>query len=497
VPERGPRAAIAFALATLALALLLTPAALGRGDAAELTLALALAGVPHPTGYPLYVLAGSPFVNALHAAGVSWVRAAAAFSALGAALAAGLLVALGGRLRARAAAREAAPRASLAFALPAALLVLNPVWLEAATMAEVYTWWYAWVALAALLALANLRAIESRGEPPSGRAALAWGLLCGAGLLQHAASVCFVVPLTIALAWAAWRARAARPAHAAGFALGFVVALGADALIAWRAWHPARYQWPLDPSLHAVLSHVSAAAYRAYLGGFAPGPEDRARLAGAILPLLVPGLVVTTVCALRCGERALRAALLALLAGAGLLIAFLLAYRVPDPAMTFVPALMIALLGAAPAFAALERRVPRAAAAALLLAALAVAGATSVRAARAENRARENAEARIRRAWERIPYERAIVLWWDDDCTRLKLYQLLGGEKPGLYVESPNRLTWPAVRRDFERRFGFDPFEGFAVRRPEDVGRLPDHLRGRAPLPVLDFVSVLDWGPAP
>src|SRR6516162_1282939 len=81
-----------------ALDLALAPPVSGPKDAAEFTLVLAFGGVAHPTGYPLYVLLGHPFVQALHAAGASWAYAANAWSAVGGGVAAGLLHALAARL---------------------------------------------------------------------------------------------------------------------------------------------------------------------------------------------------------------------------------------------------------------------------------------------------------------------------------------------------------------------------------------------------------------
>ena len=57
----------AAALAALAWGLLMAPRGYAEGDASEFTLALALAGVPHPTGYPLYTLAGHLATHLLHA----------------------------------------------------------------------------------------------------------------------------------------------------------------------------------------------------------------------------------------------------------------------------------------------------------------------------------------------------------------------------------------------------------------------------------------------
>ena len=487
------RPALAGGLAALALFLALTPPVLGIGDPAEFTLVLAACGVPHPTGYPLYVLLGSPFVRGLHALGVEWVRAAAAWSALGGAVAAALMVGAGGRMTAR-----AGEARGLAFVVPALLVVLHPVMLEAATEAEVHTWWYAWCAGALLFALGRLRALEdARGAGHAGRWAFAWGALCGAGLAHHAASLLILLPLTVALAIGAARAGALRPPQVAAGVLGALLTLASYGFVAWRAFHPAAFQWPLEPTAASVISHVRGAAYAFYVGGWAPDAAQRALLRTAVFPLLAPGLLGVAWLALRTKGAALRAWWTAMLAAAVLLVAFIVNYGVPDPARYFLPALMIAALAAGQGFGALERRMSRPPALALLAAVVLGAGAWSVRLTLDENRRRALADARIRAAWLAIPFERAIVMWWDDHVNRLKIYQLLGSERPGLYVENPNRLTWPGPRRAFHQRFGFDPFEGFELRERSDVGRLTDHLRGRAPLPVMDFPEVLEIGSEP
>lgn len=517
-PRAGIAAAAAF-LATLLLALLLTPRALGIGDPAEFTLVLAVTGVPHPTGYPLYVMLGSAVTRLLHGLGVDWVRAAAAWSAVGLAAAAALLTATGIRMSTR-----SGRGAGLGWALPAFLFVLHPVALMAATEAEVHTWWYAWCAGAALVTLATLRRIDAARLPaaappargaaarePAGLAALRaaaaarglggaafrWGLLAGAGLAHHAASLAFVIPLGAGLGLAAARARVLRPRHVLLALLGALPALASYGFVAWRAFHPAAYQWPLEPEWRSVLAHLRGAAYTYYVGGgWDPAPADRALIVNAILPLLVPGLVAGLWFAFRMRDP--RGAWLgALLAAAALLALFAASYRVPDPARYFAPAMMVAALAAVPAFAAIERSVSRAIALVLLVAVALSAGAWAARRTVEENRRRVRADVRIREAWLRIPFERAIVTWHDDHVNRLKLYQILGGERPGLYVENPNRLTWPGPRRAFHARFGMDPFEGLGARTREDIARLPDHLRGRTGWPLVDFPEVLEHDPEP
>jgi len=517
--QRHPRApwpALLSALAAAGLFLALMPGVPGIGDSAEFTLALALAGVPHPTGYPLYVLLGHPFVLLLHAAGVGWVAAANAWSALGAAIAVGLYVELarwmmtdgGGNAALAASARPAgsaggtgstagstptgsaaALSPAAAALVPAALLVLNPVWLQAATEAEVYSWWFAWVAGAALFVLGRTRALEAPGAAgPGGRStALAWGFLCGVGLAHHLMAVMFIVPFSIVLAVAFARARRWRASFAGLAALGALPPLAAYAFLAYRAFHPAAAQWPLDASLAAVVRHASGAAYGAYLGRFTPNPAERALLASAVIPFLVPGLVLTAVYALRGPVPAVRGWLLAFLGGAALLVAFIVNYGVPDPAMYFAPALMAGLLVAAPVAAWVARRAPRPLAYALLGAVVLAAASWSLPRALAARARLVTVDRRIRAAWHAIPFERGFVLWQDDHAHRLRIFGLLERDRPGLDVENPNWLTWTAARARFASRFGFDPLAGLVPRTMADVARIPDNIRRQTSLPVADF----------
>jgi len=485
------RLAAACAVAALAGFVLLMPHTPGRGDSAEFTLTLAFGGVAHPTGYPLYVLLGHPFVRLIHGLGVSWVVAAASWSAVGAAVAIGLYVALATRV-ARVAGASGVP-AAVSAVTPALLLALNPVWLAAATEAEVYSWAFAWLAGAALFTVSSLDALEAKGrEAGVGRGAFAWGVLCGLGCAHHVSAVFFIAPFTVAL-WAALRrAGGWRPGLIVPAALGAAVPLASWLFLYDRALHPAIYQWPIDPSIAGVWRHVTAAAYRGYVGGFAPDARNRALILQSIAPLLVPGLVLGALWALRSPGRVLRWTLLAFLGGGTVLVGVVMYYGVPDPATYFVPALMAALLVAQPIVAALARRVG-------LGWALALVGATFV--AGATVAVRERHEARVEltaiddllhRAWHSVPFDRGIVLWTDDYCNRLLVFQLLEKDRPDLVAANPNRLTWPAGRLAFARRTGIDPLAGLDTAAVVDPARIPDNIRRQSAVPVIAFPPLIE-----
>lgn len=136
----------------LLLDLALAPRVMGEGDAAEFTLVLAVAGVPHPPGYPLYTLFGHAFVCALHALGVGWPFAASLWSVAGAAAATLLTAALADHMI-PVGTRLALPARLAVVAAALLAIAANPVFLRAATQAEVYSWQTAWVAGSALAAL--------------------------------------------------------------------------------------------------------------------------------------------------------------------------------------------------------------------------------------------------------------------------------------------------------------------------------------------------------
>jgi len=483
---RDGRVAFAAGAAALVGYGALAPGVPGPGDAAELTLCLAHLSVPHPTGYPLYVLAGRVFGVALTAGGASWPLAANLWSAAGAAVATGLFTRVALAL-ARPAASGAASRWTPAPALAAAaLLATHPVWLAAATTAEVHAWALAWTAGAAWLALS----LAGGGAPaPAARGWALWGLVCGAGLAHHVTSVLFAAPLTAALALRARRAGALRPAHVGAAGAAALVPLSAYVFVALRAFRPAPGQWPLlEPSWASVAAHLAGGPFAArYLGGFAPAADERVLLDATVWPYLAGGL-----CALAAAAAAARATtrapvVTALLAGALLQAGFSLVYAVPDPAAYLLPALACAFLGV-PAAAGAAGALPGAAlAATLALPAAAAPGWTRIHAAR---RARDLAvEARIVELWRTLPIERGVVLWNDDRLAMLELRQRLHGERPRLVLANPAMLTWRAPRAALARVLGADPLAGLALRDERDLARVPAHVAAVTGLPVVDFAA--------
>jgi len=477
-------------LGVFALMALLMPSTPAMGDAAELILALALAGIPHPTGYPLYVMAGTLFVRAAHALGISWVVAANLWSVTGAAVAAAAYTRLVQHLvaaledDARLAAFRGGVRA-VAVAFPVIALALNPVWIDAATGAEVYSWNCALLALGAAFMLGRLRATSAASDAGETHAALAWGLLCGACAAHHVTSLLFVLPMTVALVATLVRAGRWRASLALTGVVASLIPLASYGWIAWRAAHPAPFQWPVEPRWSSWWFHVRAALYTHYLGRFAPTVPEWTLIKGGLLVWILPGMSLGALFALRTTSRPARWGLLALLGGAALQVVFVVSYGVPDAAMYLLPALLASLSVGAPLLLWLARRTSRAvafAAAAGLVLALA---AWSVPRALTERLALARVDAGFRKAWRSIPFERGIVLWADDHYHRFLALQLLEGQRPGLYMENPDMLVWHARREAFRRRFGFDPLEGLSLRTAKDLEEIPTNVRRRAKVPVL------------
>ncbi|HTK30466.1 MAG TPA: DUF2723 domain-containing protein [Candidatus Saccharimonadaceae bacterium] len=499
--------ALGAGVGMFALAALLLPPAPGMGDSAELTLALALAGIPHPTGYPLYVLAGHVFALAVHGLGASWVAASALWSAAGAAVALGAYVRLGQHVlsaledqaRREGRVRDRSVVTWTAVALPALALALNPIWIDSATVAEVYSWHHACLALSAAFMMGWLRRLESIGAPPAPtpaqgarsrlgstelRGAATWGLLCGACGAQHATAVFFVLPMTAALVAGLVRARRWHPSLAFVSFGASLVPLASYGWIAWRALHPAPFQWPVGVGLAALLMHVRGAAYSYLLGRFSPTTAEWVLIRGAILPWALPGLTLGSAFALSSRSTALRWGLLALFAAATIQVAFIVSYGVPDPATYFLPVLMAALLAVTPGTVLLGRRVPAGLLAVIALGIVGAVAAWSVPRAVAQRAELARVDAEFHAAWRAIPFDRGIVLWADDHYHRFVLIQLLEGARPGLYVDNPEMLIWPGRRRAFAKRFGFDPLEGLTFRSEADLGKIPDNIRRRAHVPV-------------
>lgn len=446
--------------------LLLAPPVTGDKDAGEFTLVLATAGVAHPTGYPLFTLLGHAFVEIAHALGASWPFAANAWSALGGGVAMGCFHALAVRLGVLA--EASAPIEWVA--APALLFGLDPIWTQETTLAEVYSWHVAWALGACLIFTSILRVAPdpetSRARRLTMRAAV-WGAWCGVGLAHHVTSVLVAAPLSAAIVIALARARAWRWRFVAAATGAALVPLASYGFIAWRAFHPAAFQWPvLAPTWTSVVAHVTGAQYRSLLGQFAPSPVQRGFLMRYVYPELALGLAALVALAWRAPTARARIVAGAFLAAALLSTAYPFAYGVSDPSSYFLAGLALGMCAIAAAAGVLLRR-GRAMRPAVAVALALMVTAALVPWMRTSLRRREvyvRFETLVHRMWASIPFPRGIVAWSDDMYVRLRAYQLLDHEKPGLAVVNPVLLTHARPREGFIARVGFDPLAGIADR---------------------------------
>jgi hypothetical protein len=291
--------------------------------------------------------------------------------------------------------------------------------------------------------------------------------VCGVGAAHHATSALIAGPLSAGLLVALARRRLLSIRLILVAVAAALIPISTYSIIAWRAWHPALVQWPsLGPSVESVLDHITGHAYHFFLGAFAPGPGNL--LGRAVYPFLFPGLALLLFGAVRAKGWDRRIAWWTLLAAALAVTAFAFRYGVPDPEPYFLPPIALGVAAAGPAAASLARarfmnRALRLGACALAALAIVVLAVPWCKEAAGVRREAIDYEALIRSMWSSIPADTAIVFWRDDRVLRLREYQILGGEKTALYVETPDVLIDDRTRLAFYRRFGFDPLQGLTV----------------------------------
>ncbi|MGH7790236.1 MAG: glycosyltransferase family 117 protein, partial [Candidatus Binatia bacterium] len=175
------------------------------GDSGELVAAVHVLGVPHPTGYPLYVLLGKLWSLAVPLGSIAYRMSL--FSAACAALAGALVYQVGRQL-------ALAPSAALCAAL---LFAFSPSFWGEATVQRVYALNALFVALATLCAVRW----QMRNEP---RWLVATALVCGLGAANHTFMALYAVAFALAaaarVAVLAWRVGPAVAVSQAGVRWG-------------------------------------------------------------------------------------------------------------------------------------------------------------------------------------------------------------------------------------------------------------------------------------
>jgi hypothetical protein len=184
------------------------------GDSGELQFAAWLAGLSHPTGYPLYLITGWLWSHGLDALGLaSPARAMTLLSLLCGALAVGLAYLLAATLiqQSRLDSIPAKPAGRIAALVAALTFAWTPTMWSQAVVTEVYTLHAALVAALLWLALLWRGSAETGffGKNPVSLTALA--LLFGLGLAHHRTTLLLLPVLGVFLAWQApagyWRWR--------------------------------------------------------------------------------------------------------------------------------------------------------------------------------------------------------------------------------------------------------------------------------------------------
>jgi hypothetical protein len=221
---------LALLIFALALALYLRTLAPGLldGDAGEFQTAAWRFGLAHPTGYPLYLLAGGVWQRLLALAGIAPATALNAFSALAGAVTVALLFLLMLRWLPG---NDTIRRSGALFS--AALLAANPTFWSQNLIAEVYTL-HAFLLVLILAAFQRIaqRRIEQPAlgahsvrtpspnlpisqsppiSPPAHRPFVLLAFLVGLSLTHHAMTLLVIPPLLVALTlvdsrwWRSWR----------------------------------------------------------------------------------------------------------------------------------------------------------------------------------------------------------------------------------------------------------------------------------------------------
>lgn len=499
---------LAVALIALVVYLVQSTPVSGDKDSAEFTLVLALNGVAHPTGYPLFTLLGHLFVQFAHTLGATWAYAANAWTALGGGVAIYFLHRLAAELPSPSTRLDRRARFLLG-SLPVALFAFNPIWTYETTLAEVYSWHIAWVLGISLYFVRLVRALASEDDWPPRRlyrSAALWGLLCGLGGAHHATSIFVAAPLSIAVLLALAARRRLSAGLVATVLVFTCVPLLCYGIILWRSTHPAPYQWPtLTPGLGGLLAHMTGKMYQGYLGRFAPSEEQRRFLLWYVYPFLFPGLLLAIVSAARArglGERSLQ---WGLVASALLGTAYAFNYGAYDPSSYFLQPMTLGLVAITPLLGAfvqggaVARRAALACGSLLLIAGL-VLSVPWLRTGQQRAGLYLSFDRLVHEMWLAIPADSGIVFWTNDMYTKLWEYQLLRGEKPGLTAVHGLTIYTEPVRLPFIRRYGFDPVAGIRLSPStrstpaaedsvirEAVDSAESHVNGLTRLPVIHF----------
>ena len=222
------------------------------GDSGELVTAVHILGIPHPTGYPLYVLLGKLWTLLIPVGSVAWRMSL--FSAACAAAACGVLYQLGRRLALH----------PVAVAFSVLLLAFSPSFWAEANVQRVYALGALFVALATAAAWRWYRRRDT--------SSLAWAFfLGGLGATNHAFMAVYTVALGAAVLAREPRIRE-RPRRIAAAGGAFLLGLLPYLYLPLRSRANPRLDWGDPETLRNFLAVVLR---RDFWGrGWLEGPAD-------------------------------------------------------------------------------------------------------------------------------------------------------------------------------------------------------------------------------
>ncbi len=234
----------------------------GGADGGDLVSAAATLGVPHPTGYPTYVLLAQIFLALPLGDEAYRTNLMSAFFASAAAVLVYYLALTDDT-------NKAAGLSQLSAAVPAVLLAFSPLVWSQATITEVYTLHLCLIA-ALFLALQHWRTTQrARALHPAGQASHAkspsWGwlagLILGLGLGNHL-TMTLAIPSVVVYVWLVGKAKLATSAW---LVLGLLSGLMVYLYLFFASNMGAHFHWGRIDSLPALASLVGGELYRGYL----------------------------------------------------------------------------------------------------------------------------------------------------------------------------------------------------------------------------------------
>ncbi len=443
--DRSAPTVILAVLAPVLLALLLYGGTLaptltlahGGSDGAELAIAVERLGVPHPTGYPTYILLAQPLRL------LPWRDLAGRlnlFSALAAALAVGCIaLAAGERFR-------GLPAAIAALTAGVTLAVAGLFWSQA-VIAEVYTLHCALLALLFWLLLRHRRTARPALLPLA-------GLFLGLGLGNHL-SLLFFLP-GAALFFFDRRPRRSEVLWAA---LLFLAGLGVYLYLPLRAAADPWLNWGRPADWPAFWAHVGGQAYRGYLFRV-PWPQVAARLsatAGLLWHDMAPWGVLAGLAGLLFLARRDRPALALTAAPAGLGLFLALTYGGAESQVHLLPLYLAWALWAGLTAGRLTQMLQgrwRPRAALLLLLPPLLGGILAWRQWPAQDLHSDPGPLpTLTQTLEALPPS-ALLLTTSDETTFPAWYaQVVAGTRPDLAIVDVRLLQWPWYRQQLPRRY--------------------------------------------